>query len=76
MPPHSRTLHSRRARMEGFLVNDFADRDAEAMAALTEWVAAGQLTYRENIVAGIENAPAAFSWGSSPGPTSASNWCA
>ena len=60
VPPHSRTLHSRRARMEGFLVNDFADRDAAAMAALSEWVAAGQLTYRENIVAGIENAPAAF----------------
>ena len=60
VPPHSRTLHSRRARMEGFLVNDFEDQDAEAMAALTEWVTTGQLTYRENIVAGIENAPAAF----------------
>ena len=60
VPPHSRTLHSRRARMEGFLVNDFEDRDPEAMAALTEWVTTGQLTYRENIVVGIENAPAAF----------------
>lgn len=60
VPPHSRTIHSRRARMEGFLVNDFEDHDAEAMAALTEWVTTGQLTYRENIVAGIENAPAAF----------------
>ncbi len=59
-PPHSRTLHRCRARMEGFLVNDFADHDAEALAALTRWVADGRLKYREDIVDGIENAPAAF----------------
>ena len=60
VPPHSRTLHRRRARMQGFLVNDFADQDDEAMAALSEWVAKGQIVYRESIVDGLENAPAAF----------------
>ena len=58
--PHSRTLHRRRARMQGFLVNDFADQDDKAMAALSEWVAKGQIVYRESIVDGLENAPAAF----------------
>ena len=60
VPPHSRTLHRRRARMQGFLVNDFADQDDEAIAALSEWVAKGQIVYRESIVDGLENAPAAF----------------
>ena len=60
VPPHSRTLHRRRARMQGFLVNDFAEQDEEAMAALTEWVMSGQIVYRESIVDGLENAAAAF----------------
>jgi len=60
VPPHSRTLHRRRARMQGFLVNDFADQDEEAMAALTAWVTSGQIVYRESIVDGLENAAAAF----------------
>ena len=60
VPPHSRALHRRRARMEGFLVYDFVDHEAEAMAALTDWVATKRLTYRESIAEGIENAPAAF----------------
>lgn len=60
VPPHSRTLHRSRARMQGFLVNDFADQDDKAMAALSDWVAAGQIVYRESIVNGLENAPAAF----------------
>ena len=60
VPPHSRTLHRSRARMQGFLVNDFADQDDEAMAALSKWVGNGQIVYRESIVDGLENAPAAF----------------
>ena len=60
VPPHSRTLHRRRARMQGFLVNDFAEQDEEAMAALTEWVTSGRIVYRESIVDGLENAAAAF----------------
>jgi len=60
VPPHSRTLHRRRARMQGFLVNDFAEQDEEAMAALTEWVTSGQIVYRESIVDWLESAAAAF----------------
>ena len=50
----------KRAKVQGFLVFDFADRYREGITALSEWVAAGQLTYREQITHGIENAPAAF----------------
>jgi NADPH-dependent curcumin reductase CurA len=50
----------RQARAEGFLVFQFADRYAEALGQLTQWLQAGRLKYREDIVDGIENAPRAF----------------
>ena len=55
-----RMLLTRRARMEGFLVFQFADRHEPALARLGQWVSAGHLRYREDVVEGIEQAPAAF----------------
>ena len=55
-----RMLLSRRARMEGFLVFQFAARHAEALARLTAWVGDGTLRYREDVVEGIERVPEAF----------------
>ena len=55
-----RMLLTRRARMEGFLVFQFADRHAEALARLGGWVRGGALKYREDVVEGIENSPQAF----------------
>ncbi len=49
-----------RARMEGFLVNDYAHRFDEAAPRLARWVAEGKLTWREDVTDGLENAPAAF----------------
>lgn len=49
-----------RARVEGFLVTDFAHRFPEAERRLARWLADGELTYREHVVEGIEHAPAAF----------------
>jgi len=49
-----------RARVEGFLVTDYAHRFPEAERRLARWLADGELTYREHIVEGIEHAPAAF----------------
>jgi NADPH-dependent curcumin reductase CurA len=51
-------LH-RRARIEGFIVSDFIARFPEAFAELVPLVLSGQLKYREHIVSGLENAPAA-----------------
>jgi NADPH-dependent curcumin reductase CurA len=42
----------RRARMEGFIVFDFARRYGEASAQLGEWVRGGQLKTREQVVRG------------------------
>lgn len=49
-----------RARMEGFLVTDFAARYDEAAARLGRWVADGTLRWREHVTDGLENAPRAF----------------
>lgn len=50
----------KRLRMEGFIVMDFADRDGEALADLRRWVADGSVRVVEDIVEGLENAPAAL----------------
>ncbi len=50
----------KRARMEGLLVTDFADKHAAALAEMAGWIRDGRLTYRETIVDGLENAPSAF----------------
>jgi NADPH:quinone reductase len=49
-----------RARMEGFLVSDYAHRFDEAAPRLARWVADGTLRYREDVTEGLENAPRAF----------------
>ena len=49
-----------RARMEGFLVSDFAHRFDEAAARLARWVAEGKIRWREDVTEGLENAPRAF----------------
>jgi NADPH-dependent curcumin reductase CurA len=43
-----------------FLVFDFFEEYDEANAQLAEWLEQGKLKYRESVVDGIENAPAAF----------------
>lgn len=50
----------KRLRMEGFIVMDFADRDAEANEAISGWVQSGALKVAEDVVEGLENAPAAL----------------
>jgi hypothetical protein len=46
-----------RARMEGFLLLDFAPRFGEAIQKLSGWVNEGRITYAEDIQEGLENAP-------------------
>jgi NADPH-dependent curcumin reductase CurA len=47
----------KRLRMEGFIVMDFADRDADAERDLSQWAKSGQLKVVEDILDGLENAP-------------------
>ena len=50
----------RQARIEGFLVTQFADRYEPALHQLSTWLKEGRLRYREDVVDGLENAPQAF----------------
>jgi NADPH-dependent curcumin reductase CurA len=49
-----------RARMEGFLVSDYAHRWDDGIRRLAGLLAEGRLRYREDVTEGLENAPAAF----------------
>ncbi|MFC3041872.1 NADP-dependent oxidoreductase [Virgibacillus xinjiangensis] len=53
-------LIQRSALMQGFIVSDYADRHAEGIKQLGQWLKDGKLQYRENVVNGLENAPQAF----------------
>ncbi|MCH8332919.1 hypothetical protein IIC65_03215 [Candidatus Sumerlaeota bacterium] len=50
----------KRAKVEGFLIFDFADRFGEAIKPLAAWVREGKIKYRESVTEGLENAPKAF----------------
>ena len=56
----ARMLLTRRARMEGFLVFQYAERYQEGLDRLARWIRDGSLKYREDVVEGIENSPSAF----------------
>ena len=49
-----------RARLEGFLVTDYAHRFPEGLTRLGGLLAEGRLRYREDVTDGLENAPRAF----------------
>ncbi len=59
-PRHLRRILITRARVEGFLLFDFADRYEEGRQALAAWAKAGQLRHREDVLDGIERMPEAF----------------
>ncbi|HVO99650.1 MAG TPA: NADP-dependent oxidoreductase [Bryobacteraceae bacterium] len=49
-----------RAKMQGFLVSDYAPRFGEALVEMAGWLREGKLKYREDIIDGFENMPKAF----------------
>ncbi|HML15718.1 MAG TPA: NADP-dependent oxidoreductase [Bryobacteraceae bacterium] len=49
-----------RAKVQGFLVSDYAPRFGPALVEMAGWLKAGKLKYREDIVEGFENLPKAF----------------
>ncbi len=53
-------LIKKQARVEGFLVFQFASRYKEAVADIAKWLREGKIKYCEHVAQGIENAPAAF----------------
>ena len=53
-------LIPQRGRVEGFILLDYRDRFVDAILQLGQWVQEGRIRYAEDIVDGLENAPAAF----------------
>jgi NADPH-dependent curcumin reductase len=55
------TVLEKRIRMEGFIILDhYAERFDAFRRDMGEWVGAGRVKLREDLVDGLENAPAAF----------------
>jgi NADPH-dependent curcumin reductase len=59
-PRNYMALLIKRARMEGFLVFDYADRYPEAAREIAGWIRDGKLRTREHIVDGLEAFPDAL----------------
>ena len=59
-PSNLRHILVNRARVDGFLVTDWLDRWPEGIARMAAWLKSGQVTFKEDIVAGLEAAPGAL----------------
>jgi NADPH-dependent curcumin reductase CurA len=59
-PKYLANAVSRRARLEGFIVMDYYDREKEAVDALVGWYTKGKIKYRVDILDGLEHAPEAL----------------
>lgn len=58
--PNLGTVVGKRLRIEGLIVTDKPERAAEWRALASPWVKEGSLHYRETVIDGLENAPAAL----------------
>jgi NADPH-dependent curcumin reductase CurA len=56
-PSNYMSLLVNRARMQGMVVFDYADRYALAVKDIAQWMREGKFVSREDVVAGIENFP-------------------
>jgi NADPH-dependent curcumin reductase CurA len=55
------TFLKKRIKVQGFIIfDDYGPRFGEFRAQMTEWLDAGKLKYREDLVDGLESAPEAF----------------
>ena len=59
-PANYLSLLVNRARMEGIVVFDWADRYGEAVARIAQWMREGKFKSREDVVIGIEKFPDAL----------------
>jgi NADPH-dependent curcumin reductase CurA len=50
----------KRLLLRGFIVSDFAAKQGDFLRDVGEWVRSGRIKYREDVVDGLEQAPAAF----------------
>ncbi len=59
-PSLMRAILTKRLRVQGFIVYDFAQQTEDFLRDAGGWIREGKLKYREDVVEGLENAPQAF----------------
>ena len=59
-PRNLRFAVRKRLTLQGFIVSDHLERQAQFYADMGAWIAAGKIKWQETILEGIENAPKAF----------------
>jgi NADPH-dependent curcumin reductase CurA len=59
-PYNFRCILTQRARVEGFIVLDYANRYDEAYRELAKWLSEGKIQYRVDVVDGLIEAPSAI----------------
>jgi NADPH-dependent curcumin reductase len=59
-PTLLRTILRKRALVQGYVVTDWLHRQDQFFADMTRWIDDGSVVYREDVIDGFENAPAAF----------------
>lgn len=60
LPLLMRAVLSKRLTLRGFIVSDFFAKQPEFLREATGWLKEGRITYCEDIVEGLENAPGAL----------------
>jgi hypothetical protein len=58
--PNLAPLLVNRATIKGFIISDHLDRMPDFLRDCSQWLREGRLKHREDVVDGLENAPAAF----------------
>ncbi len=59
-PRLERAILVARAKVQGLIIFDYAERFPDGLEALHNWAAAGQIVWREEIIDGLANAPKAL----------------
>jgi NADPH-dependent curcumin reductase CurA len=60
LPALMRSVLTNRLHIQGFIVWDFADQAETFRREVGDWIRAGKVRYREDVVEGLEKAPDAF----------------
>jgi NADPH-dependent curcumin reductase CurA len=58
--PNLIALLVKRALIQGFIVLDHPEREPDFLREVADWIREGKIHYKEDIAAGLENAPRAF----------------
>ena len=56
-PSPSKPVRAYRLKMQGFIVMDYADKDAEAETAIGQWYQDGKMKVVEDVLEGLDAAP-------------------